>query len=91
VLNCYHAFTGSKGTRDLSGNPLLELELKRLDKHLLYTWYRENEKNRYGRDLSKPLQYPHVMYSPPPDKWFPNLCYNILWTLFAPKKHKVLE
>lgn len=83
VINCYHAFTGSKGNRDLSGSPMLKPDLKRLDQNLLNKWYRENKNNRYGRDLSKAIQCPFVMYSPPPDQWILNIYYDILWRIFG--------
>jgi hypothetical protein len=88
VLNCYHAFTGSKGTRNLSDSPKLNPKLRKLDEKLLHEWYWVNKKNRYGRDVSNPLQFPHVMYSPPPEKWFPNLCYDILWKLYSLRYEK---
>lgn len=93
VINCYHAFMGSRGRRNLTGVPVLDLELRRLDKELLDVWYNKNKANRYGRDLSKPLQYPHVMYSPPPDMWISNLWYDFLFQIFLVRQYwkKILK
>lgn len=82
IINCFHAFIGSRGKRDLTGSPVFDLHLKRLNKELLEVWYNKNEANRYGRDISKPLQYPHMMYSPPPELKFSNFCYDVLIRIF---------
>jgi hypothetical protein len=83
VLNCYHAFSGVK--RQLSPDERKELKpkLERLDRRLLERWYYHHAKNRFGHDVSKPFEEPHVMYYPPPEDWLSRLAYSLLWLAFS--------
>ena len=86
VLNCYHAFSGLK--RYLSPDERKELmpKLERLDRRLLERWYYHHAEIRFGHDISKPFEEPHVMYYPPPEDWLSRLAYNLLWLAFSLKR-----
>lgn len=79
VLNCYHAFTGVK--TELTPEERIELKpkLTKLDQELLDVWYYRNAKNRFGHDISKPFEEPHIMYYPPPEDLLSNFVYGMLW------------
>jgi hypothetical protein len=86
VLNCYHAFAGLKRLLLPDEKKLLNPELIRLDSKLLERWYYLNAKNRFGHDLSKPFDEPHIMYFPPPEDWISRIAYSFLWFFSSIKR-----
>jgi len=42
---------------------------------------RRHAKNRFGNDVSKPFEEPHVIYYPPPEDWASKIVYFLLWLL----------
>jgi hypothetical protein len=86
VLNCYHAFAGLK--RQLSPEERRELKpkLERLDGKLLDRWYYRHTENKFGHDISKPFEEPHVIYYPPPEDWLSRVAYGFLWLLHSLKR-----
>jgi len=82
VLNCYHAFVGLKRELPLEERNELDPSLVRLNRSLLERWYYRHVKNRFGHDVSKPLDEPYVMYYPPPEDFKSRLAYGFIW-LFA--------
>ena len=87
VLNCYHAFVGLKPKRFLEKRNELHPRLERLDRELLEIWYYRNAKNRFGHDISKPFDEPHVMYYPPPEDLLSRLVYALLWRWTSLKRY----
>ncbi|MBO3802773.1 MAG: hypothetical protein JTT11_02700, partial [Candidatus Brockarchaeota archaeon] len=69
ILNCYHAFAGLKRKHVPGEWARLVPAIERLDQKLLEEWYYRNSKNRFGHDISKPFDEPHVMYYLPPEEW----------------------
>ena len=86
VLNCYHVFTGLKRRSVPEGWARLEPPLGRLDRRLLDRWYYHHEENRFGHDVSKPLEEPCVFYYPPPGDWKARLIYRMLSLYFSIKQ-----
>ena len=86
VLNCYHAFTGLKRRLLPEERKELKPKLERLDDKLLDQWYYRHAKNRFGHDISKPFEEPHIMYYPPPEDWLSRLVYGFLWLFSALKR-----
>lgn len=82
ILNCYHAFAGLK--RELSSDEknMLSPPMERLDRELLEKWYYLHSTNKFGHDLSKPFDEPHLMYYPPPGDSLSRLAYGFLWLVF---------
>jgi len=79
VINCYHAFVGWKGRPQVKERNELNPRLERLNRKLLERWYYHHVKNRFGHDISKPLDEPFVMYYPPPEDFKSRLVYGLLW------------
>ena len=88
VLNCYHVFAGLKRKLPPEERNKLTPQLERLDRSFLERWYYRHTKNRFGHDISKPFQEPHIMYYPPPEDWKSRLVYGLLW-FFAYLKRKL--
>ena len=86
VINCYHAFVGLKRKLPHEKRKELKPRLERLDGKLLDKWYYRHAKNRFGHDVSKPLDEPHAMYYPPPEDWLSRLVYGFLWLFSALKR-----
>jgi len=79
IANCYHAFVGLKGRAGSKETARLNPDIVKLDETLLMAWYYRNTNNRFGHDISKPLEEPHVMYYPPPEAISSRLVYGLLW------------
>lgn len=79
VLNCYHAFVGLKQKLTMQERKELNPRLERLNRMLLERWYYRHVKNKFGHDISKPFDEPHIMYYPPPEDYKSRLAYAILW------------
>ena len=86
VLNCYHVFTGLKRRNKPEGWPELSPRLVRLDRELLDTWYYHNSGNRFGHDISKPLDEPCILYYPPPGDLKARVIYRLLSFYFSIKR-----
>ena len=82
VIACYHVFAGLKLGRPWREDGALEIPLRRLDSALMDRWYLRNANNRFGHDLTKPQEEPHMMYYPPPENWVSRLVYGILWAAY---------
>ena len=79
MIACYHVFAGLKVGRPRGEEGELEIALRRLDSALMDRWYLRHANNRFGHDLTKPQEEPHMMYYPPPENWVSRLVYSILW------------
>jgi hypothetical protein len=86
VVNCYHAFAGLKRQLLPEEQKELKPELVCLDQKLLDKWYYRHTKNRFGHDISKPFNEPHIMYYPPPEDWLSKLFYGFLWIFSVLKR-----
>lgn len=86
VLNCYHVFTGLKRRTKPGEWPELKPQLGRLDRKRLDRWYYHHSENRFGHDVSKPLEEPCIFYYPPPDDWKARLIYRLLSLYFSIKQ-----
>ena len=86
VINCYHAFVGLKRKLIPEERKELKPRLEPLDGRLLDKWYYKHAKNRFGHDVSKPFDEPHVMYYPPPEDLLSRLVYGFLWLFSALKR-----
>ena len=86
VLNCYHAFAGLKRSLLPDEKKLLNPKLQRLDHKLIEQWYYLYAANRFGHDLSKPFDEPHIMYFPPPEDWISRIAYSFLWFFSSIKR-----
>lgn len=83
VVNCYHAFTGLKRELLPEERIVLNPPLVKLDGKLLDIWYFRNAKNRFGHDISKLFEEPHVMYYPPPEDGLSRFVYGVLWVFYS--------
>ena len=86
VLNCYHAFVGLKRQLSTKKPKELKIRLERLDQKLLDKWYYRHSENRFGHDISKPFEEPHIMYFPPPGDWLSRFAYGFLWVIYSIKR-----
>ena len=86
IVNCYHAFVGLKKNHRIKKRNELNLRLERLSNRLLEKWYYRHFENRFGHDISKPINEPHIMYYPPPEDFKSRFVYSLIWLFYTIKR-----